>query len=890
MSPKKIKSYAIVPQELYVTREADRQLRQIIEDMGRPGYVLVSRQMGKTNLLLNAKRDFDSSDNCFCYLDVSNSFSDLRSFFRNIIDTVLSGKVQLFEALSIKIKELRKVSEGLQPHKEHELELREILDVLPGKLIICLDEIDALTKVDYSDNVFSLIRSIYFSGRTNFPQFAKLTYVLSGVADPADLIKNKAISPFNIGEKIYLNDFTIAETKRFIEQCSLSLNDETIDRVYYWTAGSPRVTWDVCSAIESEVENNPSLDPDSIDRHVKRLYLTDFDLPPFDHIRARVEGDREIRNAVMSMHYGKSTALSDKVKDKLYLAGISTPKQKDGSVNFRNKIMAESLSEKWISDIESELLTLDERATDKLKAEKYDEAILLYQELLAESDNPDGEIATKLNIGYCYTQLEKFDAALDIFESCELKGSQNQALLDVKAHWSGICYLCSNRLGEAIDQFRKLVYPEDEKHQSVYYYEACVNLASALMVLGSQQAGSLSESSAEIQELLMKAINSVDESPRSGKPIATRDILYTANYQLGRYYAGNNDPELGMRYIEEALKISSDDIKSTLYLELAKLEGDKGARIELYKKCCRSFIASRASLSGGSRLNPLWFGVDECAELLFNLVVSVELAEAKALVEYIESGAPKQKISGWDLCSKALLVLVTRGEYEVIPSMVRLALLFSTSAPYEEVSHLLVLGLIISKEKDDSDLAEAYLSNYLGQSSYIISDFDFRAVAHLIFNPLKAGEYEKCHHILDLADAAFERMLRERLMNKEVVRCGALVLLHLRIKVNAYSGAETKISECLLEFLPSILGAKNFSLPYFPDNYGEILDADFRRLVHEGFYSQANPQMPAGVRNSKKIGRNQLVKVKYPDGSMETGKFKKYIAALEKGECKLIED
>lgn len=47
---KVLKPYTIIPDRLYVPRDADRQLAEIINDMQRPGYVLVSRQMGKTNL------------------------------------------------------------------------------------------------------------------------------------------------------------------------------------------------------------------------------------------------------------------------------------------------------------------------------------------------------------------------------------------------------------------------------------------------------------------------------------------------------------------------------------------------------------------------------------------------------------------------------------------------------------------------------------------------------------------------------------------------------------------------------------------------------------------------------------------------------------------------
>ena len=86
-----LKPYTIIPPDLYVQRDADKQVRNIISDMGRPGYVLVSRQMGKTNLLLNAKRKLETSDDVFIYIDLSNVFQNAKGCFENIIDIENSG-------------------------------------------------------------------------------------------------------------------------------------------------------------------------------------------------------------------------------------------------------------------------------------------------------------------------------------------------------------------------------------------------------------------------------------------------------------------------------------------------------------------------------------------------------------------------------------------------------------------------------------------------------------------------------------------------------------------------------------------------------------------------------------------------------------------------------
>lgn len=68
---KKLISETIIPRELYIERDADRQIEQIVNDMGRPGYILVSRQMGKTNLLIHTKRKLETENDIFAYIDKS---------------------------------------------------------------------------------------------------------------------------------------------------------------------------------------------------------------------------------------------------------------------------------------------------------------------------------------------------------------------------------------------------------------------------------------------------------------------------------------------------------------------------------------------------------------------------------------------------------------------------------------------------------------------------------------------------------------------------------------------------------------------------------------------------------------------------------------------------
>jgi hypothetical protein len=244
---KVLKKYTTIPEHLYVEREADIQLSSIINEMQRPGYVLVARQMGKTNLLFNAKRTLENKDRLFVYVDLSNLYENERECYRNIINNIIEPNIDLFEPLEDKIEKIR--IKNLPPHNEYSRSLRTVLNFFKGDVVIILDEIDALKSIDYSDNIFAQIRSNYFS-RTNFPVFERLTYVLSGVIEPTELIKDRNKSPFNIGDKIYLDDFTKTEHNVFITKSRLIIDQNLSDEIYKWTNGNPRLTFDICSKIE----------------------------------------------------------------------------------------------------------------------------------------------------------------------------------------------------------------------------------------------------------------------------------------------------------------------------------------------------------------------------------------------------------------------------------------------------------------------------------------------------------------------------------------------------------------------------------------------------------------------------------------------------------------
>lgn len=85
MKEKILYSSAIIPDELYVQRDGDRKLREVIQRMSKPAYISVARQMGKTNLLIHTKRALEDTNNRFIYIDVTSDFNTAQDCFRYIV-------------------------------------------------------------------------------------------------------------------------------------------------------------------------------------------------------------------------------------------------------------------------------------------------------------------------------------------------------------------------------------------------------------------------------------------------------------------------------------------------------------------------------------------------------------------------------------------------------------------------------------------------------------------------------------------------------------------------------------------------------------------------------------------------------------------------------------
>jgi hypothetical protein len=192
----------------YVVREADHALLEGLQS-GQFCYVLTSRQMGKSSLMVRTAARLRQEGTKCVLLDLTAIGMNLSEerWYDGLLNMV-GAQLDLEDELD----DFWRSHTRLGPIHRWMRALREVvLNRIPGQVVLFLDEIDIVRSLPFStDEFFAGIRHCY-NTRTEDPEMERLTFCLLGVTTPSDLIRDTRTTPFNIGRRIELNDFTPEE-------------------------------------------------------------------------------------------------------------------------------------------------------------------------------------------------------------------------------------------------------------------------------------------------------------------------------------------------------------------------------------------------------------------------------------------------------------------------------------------------------------------------------------------------------------------------------------------------------------------------------------------------------------------------------------------------------
>ncbi|ABI71695.1 AAA-like domain-containing protein [Shewanella frigidimarina] len=868
---KNLKPETIIPQELYVSRNADKQIRELIGNMGRPGYILVSRQMGKTNLLINAKRNLESDSDIITYIDLSNKHETARDCFRNIVDTIVETNPNLLGRAELDIAERRENVKSSE-HKEHSYELRRILKDVKGKLVISLDEIDSLTQADYSDKIFAQIRSVYFD-RVNFNEFNRLTYILSGVAEPSDIIKDSSISPFNIGQKIFLGDFSAAEYNELLVKSDMHLDVEVKDRVFYWTNGNPRLTWEICSEIEDLVNQGVVLTAVNVDNIVDVMYLKNFDRPPVDHIRTLISKDVKLRDGVIAIKYGKEESLSDDVKSKLYLAGVLDSNYEEGTIRIKNRIIDMSLEDEWLANLgKTESLSMG-NADSSYSNKDYPIAIRQYEELLSRKDNlsfiEENQMYYKL--AACYLKAEKYYKVIEYSELCKFSLSENKSICLELLWMKGSSYEKTNNNELALKCYNEILGLDFSTKSDIYFR---AKLDAILLELVDFDKVSEESVNNIFGNFVSELLEERESEESSLKPIEISYWLSLSYYTEGRFRLDLKMFENARFCFENCLKHADDDAKFFPVFELMKLIKILNLELDVSNSYFDIIVDLASNKERVVSLDSNDFTIT--GKFIKDLIVySAKVFDDEKTQLLVEIFSRNIKVSGGNFYS---LVIESASEFIKLSdnknSLLLLNCVFSVNRKIVDPEEYFFASKFISFFDQNSDSAKSVyfqgFQNYVEISDNIdITIFEREIIRLRGISDFKRGD-ALCDIVLN-SDGSLKGDISARMIPilflKMLIHDSAEKRLQFAYKINS------KLDE---------VDSSEYESARLNRKIVNHFKLNANRIIFE------NTPIEQVKYTSKRYKRNDKVRVKFSDGKVEIKKFKQVQAQLESGECEIV--
>ncbi len=335
----------------YVMRDADLDLHAALV-RGEFCYVLTSRQMGKSSLMVRMVVRLRAEGTKAAVVDLTALGQNLtpEQWYLGLL-----GRIGAQLNLEDVVEDYWDAHAVLGPLQRFLGGIREaVLGQTDKPVVIFIDEIDATRSLPFSaDEFFAGIRELY-NERSEVADLGRLTFCLLGVATPSDLIQDTRTTPFNIGHRIELTDFSAGEAQVLLPGLSRTGNvaPALLRRILHWTGGHPYLTQRMCQAA---AEDGRVKTQAGIDHVCDQLFLSNKARDRDDNllfVRDRMlrggSDPVELLTIYSSIRTGKLVQddPASPILNQLRLAGVV--RSDNGYLRVRNRIYERVFDQKWV--------------------------------------------------------------------------------------------------------------------------------------------------------------------------------------------------------------------------------------------------------------------------------------------------------------------------------------------------------------------------------------------------------------------------------------------------------------------------------------------------------------------------------------------------------------
>ena len=334
---------------IYIKRKADDELLELCRQ-GEFAYILSSRQIGKSSLMVRTAQQLEKENICPVTIDLSAigvkvSQDEWYLGILNEITATLNLETDIFAWWAQYAQ--------LGPAQRLTNFFRDVLlKEIQQQIVLFFDEIDSTLSIPFSDDFYVALRAVY-NRRSTIPDFTRLSLVLVGVAAPSDLISDNRRTPFNIGHRVELDDFTPEEA----HPLAMGLGEkpeQILSWVFYFTSGHPYLTQRLCDHLS---KSRTEITEEAVREAVKQLFEGEQGRqdPNLQFVRDMlIERYPKLRRVLLDIYgdirLGKRVSDDERSIPKSYLKISGIVRREHGQLVLRNRIYERIFDLLWIKD------------------------------------------------------------------------------------------------------------------------------------------------------------------------------------------------------------------------------------------------------------------------------------------------------------------------------------------------------------------------------------------------------------------------------------------------------------------------------------------------------------------------------------------------------------